>query len=240
MFVNVSIKNLHCADCKAVDGGTCLLGSIEKTWVDKLQERKHLNIFPKGSRIFHEGNYPIGLYAIYNGKVKIFKTSETGKEYILRLAKEGEVLGYRSILMNEKYEVSAEAIEDTHLCFIPAEAFTTALKSSTKLSTGVIDMLATELKNTEEKLAEMAQKTVKERTAEMVLMLRHFYGLEDDNKTINAALAREDLANLVGTATETLIRMLSEFKENKVLELKGKKITILNLRLLQSLAGVYD
>jgi len=238
--MNASLKNLHCADCQAINGDTCLIGNIEKQWVDKLQERKHLNTFHKGSLIFHEGNYPVGLYAIFSGKVKIYKTAETGKDYILRLAKEGEILGYRSILTNQKYEVSAVALEDTHLCFIPAESFMTALKSSTKLSTGIIDLLANELKNTEDKLAEMVQKTVKERTAEMVLMLRRFYGLEENGVTINATLAREELANLVGTATETLIRMLSEFKENKVLELKGKKITILNLRLLQDLANIYD
>lgn len=240
MIMNASLKNLHCADCQAINGDTCLIGKIEKQWVDKLQERKHLNTFRKGSLIFHEGNYPVGLYAIFSGKVKIFKTSEVGKEYILRLAKDGEILGYRSILTNEKYEVSAEALEDTQLCFIPTESFSNALRSSTRLSIGVMDLLAEDLKRTEEKLTDMAQKTVKERTAEMVLMLRRFYGLEEDGATINATLSREELANLVGTATETLIRMLSEFKDNKVLDLKGKKITILNLRLLQDLANVYD
>lgn len=240
MIMNASLKNMHCADCQSLHGDTCVIGKIEKQWVDKLQERKHLNTFRKGSLIFHEGNYPVGLYAIFSGKVKIFKTSDTGKDYILRLAKDGEVLGYRSILTNEKYEVSAEALEDTQLCFIPSESFMTALQGSTRLSMGVMDLLASELKNTEEKLAEMAHKTVKERTAEMILMLRRFYGLEEDGNTINASLSREELASLVGTATETLIRMLSDFKDNKVLELKGKKITILNLRLLQELANVFD
>ncbi len=238
--MNTSLKNLHCADCQAVNGDTCVMGRIEKHWLDKFQERKHLNTFQKGNLIFHEGNYPLGLYAIFSGKVKIFRTSEVGKDYILRLAKEGEILGYRSILTYEKYEVSAEALEDTQLCFIPSEVFLNALQGSTRLTACMMGLLADELKQTEVKLTEMTQKTVKERTAEMILMLRRFYGSEADGKTILASLSREELASLVGTATETLIRMLSEFKDFKVIELKGKKITVLNLHLLQELANIYD
>lgn len=98
----------------------------------------------------------------------------------------------------------------------------------------------TYLKLAESKIADLAQKTVKERVAETILMLKQFYGMEKDEKTINVSLSREDLANLVGTATETLIRSLSEFKKKKIIDLKGKKIIILNNRLLESIANIFD
>lgn len=217
-----------------------MLAHVERGFLDQINDTKNINFYPKGATIFYENNYPLGLFAIYKGKVKIFKTTENGKEYILRLAKEGEVLGYRSLITGEKYEVSAQALEDTHVCFLSSSCFMNLLKQSNGLTKKVMESLSQELKIAEARLADMTQKSVKERVAETLLMLRNFYGLEDDNKTIKANLSREDLANMVGTATETLIRSLAEFKEKKIVDLKGKKIILLNLSLLKSIANVQD
>ncbi|TAF64265.1 MAG: Crp/Fnr family transcriptional regulator [Cytophagales bacterium] len=217
-----------------------IFSNLEKQYLSEISERKNCNLYKKGSIIFYENNQPLGLYAIFNGKVKVFKTSESGKEQILRLVREGDVLGYRSLISGEPYEVSAMAIEDTRVCFIPKGLFLSTLQQSGNLSQKLIEMLSQDLKLAEDRITQMAQKTVKERVAETILMLKGYYGIEEDNQTIKVSLSREDLANLVGTATETLIRSLSEFKSHKVIDIQGKKIIILNNKLLEEIANNFD
>lgn len=229
------VKTPHCKECEV--RGECLFSTLESCHLDKVSDAKNINFYKKGSVIFHENNYPLGLYGIYKGKAKLYKTSEMGKEHILKLAKEGDTLGYRALISSEKYEVSAMALEDCYVCFIPKNLFLETLKISPKLTDNVMNLLTGDLRVAEEKIADLAQKTVKERVAETIISLKNFYGLDKDEKTINVTLSREDLANLVGTATETLIRSLSEFKKNKIIELKGKKIIIQNLKLLSSIAN---
>jgi CRP/FNR family transcriptional regulator len=236
--MNTQVKAPDCSICEI--RGKCMFSELENCHLEELTRQKGYNTYKKGSFIFHENNYPVGIYGVYTGRVKLFKTAESGKEHILRLAREGDVLGYRSLITGEKYEMSAMALEDCHVCFIPKNLFLETFRLSKNLTGRIMELLASELKNAEEKIADLAQKSVKERVAETILMLKQFYGLEKDQKTINTALSREDLANLVGTATETLIRSLSEFKKNKVIDLKGKKISILNSKLLERMANTYD
>lgn len=231
-------QNHVCETCEV--RGRCIFSDLESCFLDEISAHKNTNIYKKGSIIFHENNYPLGLFGIYDGKVKVFKTGESGKEHILRLAREGDVLGYRSLVSGEKYEVSAMAIEDTQICFIPKQTFMDTLRNSGNLTGRVMELLSLDLKAAETKIADLAQKTVKERVAETILMLKQFYGLEEDEATISVSLSREDLANLVGTATETLIRSLSEFKQNEIIALKGKKISILKPKILQRIANNFD
>ncbi|MCU0444317.1 MAG: Crp/Fnr family transcriptional regulator [Microscillaceae bacterium] len=236
--MNTHVKTPDCSICEL--RGKCMFSDLENCYIDEITKHKGFNTYKKGSFIFHENNYPVGIYGIYSGRVKVFKTAESGKEHIIRLAREGEVLGYRSLIAGEKYEVSAMALEDCHVCFISKNLFMETFRQSKNLTGRIMELLASDLKTAEDKIADLAQKTVKERVAETILMLKGYYGLESDQRTIKTALSREDLANLVGTATETLIRSLSEFKKNKVIELKGKKIAILNHKLLERMANNYD
>jgi len=185
--------------------------------------------FKKGQIIFNEGGHPLGIFCVNNGKVKISHSGQDGKEQIVHLAKEGDVLGYRALLSAERYNASAVAIDDTDVCFIPRDAFFKVLKSSHGLSLEIIKLLATELRRAVDTITDLAQKPVRERTAEALLFLKETYGFEADGATINVILSREDIANLVGTATETAIRLLSEFKNDKIVEFVGKKIKILDV-----------
>lgn len=236
--MSATIKNAVCEKCES--RGKCLFANIEHCYLDEVSDTKNVNFYKKGSIIFHENNYPLGLYGIFEGKVKIYKTTDMGKDHILRLAKNGDVLGYRSLISGDKYEATAESLEDTYVCFIPKTYFMELMRKSKNLTARIMEVLSVDLKAAENKVADMAQKNVKERVAETVLMLKNFYGMEEDERTIKVNLSREDLANLVGTATETLIRSLSEFKKHQVLGLKGKKIEILNYKVLKSLANNYD
>ncbi|MGN6476670.1 MAG: Crp/Fnr family transcriptional regulator [Flavipsychrobacter sp.] len=228
----------NCETCTVKDKSIfCHLQMDELITID---EHKSCIPYKKGQIIFNEGNYPLGVYCINKGKVKLAHAGQDGKEQIVKLAKEGDVRGYRSMLSSERYNASAIALEDTQICFISKEVFFSLLRKNPTLSLEIIRMLALELRLTENRLTDIAQKPVRERMAEALLFLKETYGFEKDNATISVVLSREDIANLVGTATETAIRLLSEFKHDKIVVFVGKKIKILDMDKLVKTANIYN
>lgn len=207
--------------------------------MNELALDKSCNIYKKGQLIFYEGNRPTGLYCVNQGKVKIFQTGEEGKEQILRLAKEGDLLGYRSMISGEPYSASGAVMEDAVVCYVPKKTFFELLNKNSELSTRMMQLLSHDLKEAEARITGLAQKPVRERMAETILMLREFYGTDDD-EIIKASVSREDIAGIVGTSTETCIRIIAEFKHEKLIELAGKRIKVANLNGLIKAAHVFD
>lgn len=183
---------------------------------------------------------PSGLYCINSGKVKIYQRGYEGKEQIIRLAKNGDILGYRALISGEGYSATATAIEDSKICLIPKEVFYELLQSNAEITKSMMKLLANELKDAESKITNLAQKPVIERLAEALLMLKEYYGNQEDDNSLNINITREEIANIIGTATETAIRLLSELKKEGILDLSGKKITIINNDSLMKLANLYD
>lgn len=212
----------------------------EQESLEHIDSQKNCVTFKKGNMIFHEGGFPMGLYCINAGKVKLAQLGSEGKEQIVRFAKEGDVLGYRSLLAGDRYSATAVALEDTRVCFIPRDSFLGVVATDNKLSLEVMKQLAQDLKNAQEKITILAQKPVRERMAETLLFIKETFGYEEDGMTLSVALSREEIANLTGTATETAIRLLSDFKHEHILELSGKKIKVLNLNELVKIANLYD
>jgi CRP-like cAMP-binding protein len=213
-----------------------------KTEFDKMAEiNKHkiCSTYKKNEYIFKEGSYASGVFCINGGKIKISMVGDEGKEQIVRLVKPGDIIGYKALLSSEKYSASAIAIEDCNVCFIPREVFTEILKKDANLSFEMMKLLSDELRKAEEKITHLAQKPVRERMAETILFLKETYGI-DNEENINVSLSREEIANIVGTATETAIRLLSEFNKENMIELSGKKIKILNTNKLTKIANLYD
>ena len=208
--------------------------------MEEISHSKGGNLYKRGQIIFYEGTHPSGLYCINYGKIKIYKIDHTGKEQIVRLAKGGDILGYRSLISGELYSSFASPLEDSLICFIPRSVFFSLLQTNANLSMKIMKMLSMDLKSAETRIANMAQKPVRERLAETLLILKEFYGVEDDKATLDVALTREDLANVVGTATETVIRLLSEFKHDRIIDLKGRKIKIIDPILLVKTANIFD
>jgi CRP/FNR family transcriptional regulator len=206
----------------------------------KLEQNKTCNLFKRGQYIFHEGSYPHGLFCINLGKIKIVQSGEMGKEQILRFAKEGNVIGYGSLLSGEKYSCSAVALEDSSVCFISRSFFLNLVSHDTTLAMRMAVLLANDLKDTEQKMTGLSQKTVRERTAEAILFLKEIFGYETDNITLNISISREEFANLIGAARETATRLLSEFKDDGMVELYGKKIRIVNAHKLIKTANIHD
>jgi CRP/FNR family transcriptional regulator len=164
---------------------------------------------------------------------------DEGKEQIVRLAKSGDIVGYKALLSGDRYSATATALEDCNVCFIPREIFLVILQKDAALSFEMMKVLSDELKKAEEKITHLAQKPVRERVAETILFLKETYGLYADNH-VNVSLTREEIANLVGTATETAIRLLSEFNKDHIIELSGKKIKILDQNKLIKTANLFD
>ncbi|MBZ0204257.1 MAG: Crp/Fnr family transcriptional regulator [Ignavibacteria bacterium] len=226
-----------CDECRSRLGNVfCALTEVQTTEMDA---EKNCSVYKKGQIIFNEGNKPSGVYCVNKGKIKIYQTGEEGKEQILRLAKEGDVLGYRSLISGDVYSGTAAVMEDATVCFISKRTFFDFLHTNSDLSSKMMELLSHDLKEAESRLTGLAQKPVRERMAEALLMLHEFYGIDTDG-SINATISREDIANIVGTATETTIRILSDFKSEKLIDLVGKKIKVNNHPGLMKTAHVFD
>lgn len=205
--------------------------------VEMINFEKDFRQYRRGDVLYQEGNRISGFYCIHKGIIKVFKTGFDGKEQIIRFAKPGEIIAYRSVLSNEPACTSAKVIEDCQVCFIPSEILITLIKSNSAFSLELLKLACHELGEANSFITDIAQKTVRERLAEILLLLMNDFGLDEQNN-LNISLTREELANIVGTATESVIRLLSEFKSDKLVELNGRKIRILNKRGLEKISNV--
>ncbi len=217
-----------------------IFDSVGSMDLEVMDSAKTCQQFKKGETIFEEGTYPHGLYCISNGKVKVTQTGSDGREHIVHLSKDGDVMGYRAVLSGDKYSCSAVALENSSVCFIPTKVFVSMVEKDPKLAFKIIHLLSNELKVAERGITDIAQKSVKERLAQGLLLLKESYGFESDNATLNVAMTREDIANIVGTARETVIRLLFELDREGVIHLDGKKIKIVDQGKLLRLANIFD
>jgi len=193
----------------------------------KLSEERDVRIYKKKDDIYKEGNYPKGIYFVSKGKVKTFQTNESGKELITELHSTGDFFGYLSLLQDEQYTSSATALEDSEIYIIPKDDFFSLIYKNAEVSRRFIEILSNNLRENEKQLVKLAYNSVRKRVAEALVKLSDKYKKDGEQK-FSMNVSREDLANLVGTATETVIRTLSDFKEEKYIEVSGGKITILN------------
>lgn len=206
--------------------------------VTNLNLHKTCASFKKGQYVFTEHGLPAGLFCVNNGKIKLSATGPDGKEQILRLAKAGDVLGYRALIANERYHCSAMALEDSSICVIDKSYIEQLIGTNTKLAFEMLKKISGDLKLAEEHIVSLSQKNVRERMAEALLFLKATYGLADDGETLNVQLSREEIADYVGTSTESAIRQLSEFNTEGLVELAGKKIKLKNIARLLKTANI--
>ncbi len=217
-----------------------VFNSLNEEELKALTANKSCSHYEKGQRLFNEGGIPFGLMCVNQGKIKLTTHGPDGKEQILRLAKEGEAIGYRAILTNERYNSTAIALEDCNICIIDRAFFMSQVTENKKLMFEVLGKLNNRHKTAEDQIVSMSQKRVRERMAEALLFLKATYGFEEDNQTINIKLSREELADYVGTSTESSIRLLSDFGKEGLIELRGKKIAILDDATLTKISRIED
>ena len=220
---------------KDVAGLNKFFNDVRKTdELKKLSEERRVKQYKKKETIFSEGSSPNFLYFLVKGKVKTFKAHEYGKELITNLYKEGDFFGYTTLLEDSPYTETAEALEDAEICLIPKDDFYSLMYGSIHVMKSFIKMLSDNIADKEKQLINLAYSSVRKRVAEALLLLQTRYDNTKD-KSFSISISREDLANIVGTATESLIRTLSDFKEEKLVEIKGSNITIINIDKLKKL-----
>jgi CRP-like cAMP-binding protein len=207
--------------------------------VEKINFEKDFRYYRRGDILYHEGNRISGFYCINSGIIKVFKTGFDGKEQIIRFAKPGDIIAYRSVLSNEPACTTAKVIEDCQVCFISTEILISFIKTNPSFSLELMKLTCHELGEANSYITDIAQKTVRERLAEVIIQLVKDFGL-DEQMFLKISLTREELANIVGTATESVIRLLSEFKSDQLVELSGRKIKILNFKELEKISNVFN
>jgi len=226
-----------CDKCSLESGSIFKYLSHEE--VETINFEKDFRQYKRGDILYQEGNRISGFFCINSGIIKVFKTGFDGKEQIIRFARKGDIIAYRSVLSNELACTSAKVIEDCQVCFIPSEILISFIKTNPVYALELLKLACHELGEANSFITDIAQKTVRERLAEVLLFLVNDFGL-DDQQFLNISLTREELANIVGTATESVIRLLSEFKSDKLVELNGRKIRILNTKGLEKISNVYN
>lgn len=189
-------------------------------------------VFKKGDIIFGENELLNGVYCVREGICKMTKLSANGKEHTVKLMGKGDLIGQRSIISNERTHLSAVALNDIEVCYVPKEQILSSIKRNQEFSFDVLQNLAQDLREAEGDLINMAQKTVKQRLAETIIYVGKTFGVDPDGY-LNVNLSREDYASIVGTATESAIRVLSQFKKEGLISASGKKIKIEKLNDLE-------
>lgn len=208
--------------------------------LEKLTSKMVPYKFKKGETIFREGSFPSGIFYVKKGKVKKYKTDQDGRQQIIYICNSGELLGYPALLSEEAYSDSASALEDSVLAFISKEAFLAVLEQSQILSNRLLKNLSHEFAVLENSIANFAHKSVRERLALSLLILKEkFTDKNNHDAPAEITLSREDLSNLTGTAVETLVRLLHTFKDEGLIETEGRKIRILDAKGLVKVANFY-
>lgn len=224
-------SKLDCATCSSRLLG--VLGSLEGAEIKDCDAHKTTNVYSKGQVIFSAGNASYGLHCIFSGRVKLYQTGMDGREQILRIAGPGDLLGYRTLFLKEPYSVTAEVIEDATICCIDKTTFFSLLGKNQGLALSIIKKLSKELQEAENLATSIAQRSVRERMAELLLLLKESYGKPAKRGIeINLHLSREELAHMIGITQETAIRLLSDFKKEGLIEVENRDIMITNVEKL--------
>ncbi|WP_317170432.1 Crp/Fnr family transcriptional regulator [Galbibacter sp. BG1] len=189
----------------------------------------------KGTYLFKEGTQLNGVFCIKSGICKLVKLSSNGKHQIVKFIKKGDLLGQRSLISDEAVSLSAIAIEEMEVCFVPRSEILSIFKNNQAFSADIINDICYDLKMANDSVVNMAQKPVKARFSRALLDLKQEFGV-DNNGFLQISLSREEFANVVGTATESMIRMISDFSKKDLIATEGKKIKVVNDVKLEQLA----
>lgn len=201
------------------------LKSLTKDELLRISGCKTTKIIKRGDIIFNEGDMLNGVFCVKDGICKLSKLSANGKDQIVKLVIKGDLLGQRSLVSDERSNLQAVALNDMEVCFIPKAEIINDLKKNPAFTYDVLKDMALDLREADNIIVNMAQKTVRKRMAEVLTNIQSNYGTNQDG-TLSVILSREDFASLVGTATESAIRVLSQFKKEGLISTVGKQIKI--------------
>lgn len=217
---------------------TSTFAGLSSEEVDNLSERKTCRTYGRDTVIFGYGTDPRGVYCIHSGHVKLTRPISDAREQIIRLAGPGDLVGYASMVSGERYTLNCIAVEEASVCFVPTSLVMSMVRDNVQLALRVMQDLSQEVEEAERRVVEMAQKSVRERVAEALLVLKETFGVAEDGETLKSDLSREEIASIVGTAQESVIRALSEFKASRLIEAEGRTIRLKNVKGLMQTANI--
>ncbi len=226
-------REIDCTKCIISDDN--FFSTLTLQQKEKVIENHICSFYSKNSIIYKEGDNPIGLICLVEGKVKLYKEGVNNKEQIVRLVNEGGFIGYRALFAKEKYNSTASTLEDSVICTIEKDLVFEIMRENHNFTLEIIRRLATELGFSTTRSVSLTQKHIRGRLADALLFLKETYGVDDENN-LNVLLARDDLANLANMTTSNAIRTLSNFIDEGVIKVDGKKIKIINLNELKKIS----
>ncbi len=226
-----------CRSCQSI--ALSVFCTLKPAELDDLNLHKVSLEVSKGSVVFYESNMPTGLYCVHEGAVKLYNTSVNGDIQISRLAKNSDIIGYRSLLANEPYKGTAETIQDSVICFIPKSSLYSLLSTNLEFSLKMMEAMAKELYKAEQKSLNILYKNSRERLAEAILLLFQTFGA-DTKGFIKVKLTRGELAAITGMVHETVVRILADWEKEGILELDKKLIKISDMEGLLNIAKLED
>ncbi len=212
-----------------------MLTDVER---DQLRSNARIVHFKKNELIYLEDETPRDLMCLFRGKVKIYKSGVGGRSQIVRIIRPVQYFGYRAYFAREPYVTAASAFEACTVCLIPMELIEQFLRNNGDMALFFIQMLSVDLGIADQRVVNLTQKHVRGRLAESLIFLKESYGLEEDGATINIYLAREDLANLSNMTTSNAIRTLSNFVNERVIAIDGRKIKIIDEERLRKISRI--
>jgi len=204
-----------------------------KDLLKELAQDRTVNKYKKKHIIYSEGNHALRLFYIEKGKVKTYKTNDDGKELVVGLYNEGDFFGYIALLEGTTYKETAEAIEECEIASIPKEEFDQLVNSNREVMQKFIQLLAKNVTEKEQQLLSIAYNSLRKKVADALITLNRKYKGDNENFVID--ISRENLATIAGTAKESLIRTLSDFKDEKLIDIVSGDIVILNERKLENM-----
>ncbi len=235
--IEVRLKKMDIMESRytaSAEGVSQFLKDVKKTGpFDFLADQYPVIAYAKKQQIYREGKHPRFLYYVVSGKVKTVRSSEEGKEYITDLYTTGDCLGYTALIENKNYEESANVLEDAELMEIPKDEFLQMIYSDMQVAAKFIRIMTQNVQEKEDRLVRLAYNSLRKRVANALVDIQQKFNTEDASKAIE--ISREDIANYVGTATESLIRTLSDFKAEQLIEIRHGKIFVTNMEKLSSL-----
>lgn len=216
-----------------VEGVDQLLFASGRETLKSLTEGRNIIKYKKKQQVYSEGNRPTRLFYVQKGKIKTFKTNEYGKELVIGLYNQGDFLGYTALLEGTAYHETAEALEDTELAVIPREDFEQLIYSNKEIAQKFIKLLVKNVSEKENQLLGIAYNSLRKKVAEALVTLKTKFKGSNENFSID--ISRENLASIAGTATESLIRTLTDFRSEKIIDIVDGNIKILNEKKLENL-----
>ncbi len=227
-------KNIDCDKC--LDAPEAIFSLLRPEQIEFVRERHSCGYYKKNDTLFKEGDDPIGLLVLCEGKVKVFREGVGRREQIVRMVKPFGLMGFRALFAEEHHIATAVALEDTTVCIVDKEDLMKLIRENSDFALGLIRSLATDLGFSNRRTVALTQKHIRGRLAESIVFLKDTYGLEDDESTIKIFLSREDIANLSNMTTSNAIRTLSTFASEGVISISGRKIKILDMKKLDRIS----